>query len=199
MKSWMMARQKAALPCWRETLSLLYTAYNSAKGQGPEPHTRPSTSGQSIGAGYVHRMKRHRGAVPHVGEFAACVCVMFACIARVMAVRWKMRCRREHGRLASETATALLQSQPCEQIDTQGPDGAVRCKTSHQRRKHAMHPVLLLGADATKLPMFANRLRNAYAPGTWDACHRARQGRSTNEFSEPGIPAQRSDKQKISL
>lgn len=128
-----------------------------------------------------------------------CVCVMFACIARVMAVRWKMRCRRERGRLASETATALLQSQPCEQIDTQGPDGAVRCKTSHQRRKHAMHSVLLLGADATKLPMFANRLRNAYAPGTWDACYRARQGRSTNEFSEPGTPAQRSDKQKVSL
>jgi len=137
-------------------------------GKGPEPHTRPSTSGQSIGVGYVHRMKRHCGANPHVGEFAACVCVMFACIARVMAVRWKMRCRREHGRLASETATALLQSQPCEQIDTSGPDGGVRCKTSHQRRKHAMHPILLLGGDTTKLPMFANRLRNAHAPGFRD-------------------------------
>jgi hypothetical protein len=111
------------------------------------------------------------------------VCVMFACIARVMAARWKMRCRREHGRLASETATALLQSQPCEQFDTFRPDGVVRCKTSHQRRKHAMCSILLLGSDATRLPIFANRLRNALASGTWDACHRARQGRPANEDS----------------
>lgn len=68
-------------------------------GQGPEPPTRPSMSGQSIGVGYVHRMKRHCGANPHVGEFAACVCVVFACIARVMAARWKMKCRRETGGL----------------------------------------------------------------------------------------------------
>jgi hypothetical protein len=160
-----MVRQEAYLLCWRETPSLLYTVCNSARGPGSEPLTRPSTSGQSIGVGYVHRMKRHCGANPHVAEFVACVCVMFACIARVMAVRWKMRCRREHGRLASETATALLQSQPCQQINTSRPDGAVRCKTSSQRRKHAMRSILLLGSDARRLPVFANRPRNALASG----------------------------------
>lgn len=69
------------------------------------------------------------------------------------------------GRLASETATALLQSQPCEQFDTSRPDGAVRCKTSHQRRKHAMHPILLLGGVRRKLTFFANHPRNAPSPG----------------------------------
>jgi len=77
------------------------------KGRGSRPPTKPSTSGQSIGVGYVHRLKRNCGASPHV----LLMCVMFAC---VMAARGKMSAVGNAGGLLLKPRPHL-QSQPCEQ------------------------------------------------------------------------------------